>query len=133
MSQGMTLASLLDAIQHFLREIARNPEQHVDQEKGLTLWGKPGDDEMRTLLELFGGTLKITVCELPTAMQQIGSELAPENGSSLNVWHPDEEQARGQPVSPGTNDSGERSGPRSEDSRSHSQPTPGSPSLAVYG
>ena len=66
----MTVDSLCDAIRYFLRKIASDPMQPVDQVNGLILCGMPGDDEMRMLMELFGGTIKITVREQPSILQE---------------------------------------------------------------
>lgn len=61
MADGLTVDSLCEAIRHFLKRIASEPEIPVDQVNGLVLCGVPSDDEMRTLMELFGGKLQITV------------------------------------------------------------------------
>lgn len=66
----LTVDNLCDAIRHFLRRIAAESDCPVDQVNGLVLCGVPSDDEMRTLMELFGGTIKITVREQPPTLQE---------------------------------------------------------------
>lgn len=70
MTADLTVDNLCEAIRHFLREIMKDPKQPVDRVKGLVLVGTPGDDEMRTLMELFGGMIKVTVQERPTALEE---------------------------------------------------------------
>lgn len=78
----MTLKQLTEMIRDSLFHIAQNPQEPVDQEKGLQIWGVPADDEMREVLTAFGGTLRISVMELP--QQMVSTE--PVAG---NLWHPD--------------------------------------------
>ena len=78
MAADLTLDTLCDAVRHFLRHIAEHPEQPVDRERGLVLYGVPGDDTMTALMEAFGGEIKIAVREMPKEMGQ----------SALTNFHP---------------------------------------------
>lgn len=67
---GLTVDNLCGAIRHFLQEIVAHPEIPVDQVKGLELWGVPADETMHEIMELFGGTLKITVHSTPVVTRE---------------------------------------------------------------
>ena len=88
MAADLTVENLGKAISHFLREIAGRPEVPV---KELTLWGTPADDGMKTLMERFGGTIRINVCKMPEEM--VGLELYPKAvvGDGSNLWQPSKE------------------------------------------
>ena len=89
----LTIDSLCEAVRYFLRQIVEHQEQPVDQTKGLVLCGVPGDAEMRMLLELFGGEIKITVRELPEGLRKV----TPVDDTGVIdppinfVWHPERE------------------------------------------
>lgn len=70
MAEGLTVDNLCDAVRFSLREMLANPEKTVDQSRGLVLYGSVGDNEMQELLNLFGGTIKITVQEPPAVVGQ---------------------------------------------------------------
>ena len=85
MVPDLTVEKLCDAIRHFFQEIAGS-DKPVDREKGITFWGTPADDTMKTLMEQFGGKLKITVIELPADLQFLSVE--PSQNEGLNLWRP---------------------------------------------
>jgi len=92
MASDLTVDNLCDALRFFLRQIAEHPEQPVDRANGLKLYGVPGDDVMRAVMEAFGGTLKVTVSEMPVAIGQgFSQELAAGQGAA--VWEPSKERA----------------------------------------
>lgn len=68
MAEGLTVDNLAETIKQLLHLIASNPSQPVDQARGIILCGVPGDLEMNELLELYGGTIKITICKAPTGI-----------------------------------------------------------------
>lgn len=91
MAADLTVDNVCEAIRHFLRHIAAHPEEPVDQEKGLILFGTPGNDEMRGLMEAFGGTLRITVREAPAGIADdaLADDLLVKQGA--NVWRPEDQ------------------------------------------
>lgn len=64
----LTIDNLCEAVKCFLRRIAESDDP-VDQ-RGLVMCGTPGDDEMQVLMDLFDGTIRITVNRKPTALQE---------------------------------------------------------------
>ena len=86
MVPDLTVDKLCDAIRHFFQEIAAS-DKPVDREKGITFWGTPADDTMKTIMEQFGGKLKMTVIELPADLQFLSVE-SMDQESGLNLWRP---------------------------------------------
>lgn len=86
MAADLTLDTLCDAVRHFLRHIAEHPEQPVDRERGLVLYGVPGDDEMVALMEAFGGEIRIVVREMPKEIR-----IVPIPAESVILWQPSKE------------------------------------------
>lgn len=92
MAADLTVDNLVNALRFFFKQIVENPDAPVDKDKGLVLFGTPGDDDMRSLMEAFGGTIKITVKEMPLAMQQtFPPEVA--GGQGAVVWSPSEDES----------------------------------------
>lgn len=92
MAADLTVDRLCEALRFFFQQILEHPDTPVDREKGMVLFGTPGDDEMRALMEVFGGTIKITVNEMPIAMQQVfASDIAESQGAV--IWEPSKEKA----------------------------------------
>lgn len=121
-SMNLTLESLCGAIKFFLKQIAEQPEKPVELPHELIIYGVPGDDVMKTLMELFQGTLKITVKELPAAMTpDFSSEV-----EGLNLWKPDYEHASPE------DGAGEGSAPRDQDIGADPQPAAGGAAVADH-
>lgn len=91
MAADLTVDNACEAIRHFLRHIATHPEEPVDQHKGLVLFGTPGDDEMRDLMEAFGGTIRITLREAPAGItdDRLAADLLAKE--AVSVWHPEDQ------------------------------------------
>ena len=90
MAADLTLDTLCDAVRHFLRHIAEHPEQPVDRERGLVLYGVPGDDTMTALMEAFGGEIKVVVREMPKEMKDNFAALGLAEEAGANVWSVEE-------------------------------------------
>ena len=94
MAADLTVNNLCDALKFFFRQIVDHPEQPVDREKGIQLFGTPGDDEMRALMEAFGGRITITVKEMPLAISQPFSAAVAE-GQGGAIWEPSKDGSAG--------------------------------------
>lgn len=86
----MTVDSLCNAIRVFLLHVANNPHELVDKDNGLRLWDVPKDETMKTVMDAFGGTLRITITEIPQQLQPEGgiSTTKAEVDNHVNIWHP---------------------------------------------
>lgn len=89
MAADLTVDNLCGALRHFLKQIAERPDEPVDRDNGLILYGVPGDDVMRAVLDAFGGELKITVRELPAVFGPVFSE--EPCGQVAYLWEPSKE------------------------------------------
>lgn len=97
MQADLTVDNLCKAVAHFLQGIAAQPDQPINRERGLVLWGEPADDTMKTLMEVFGGVIRITVREIPPGMTEERSrmlqELSGAGGQTAaapaDLWHPE--------------------------------------------
>ena len=99
MPEDLTVDNLCAALRSFFQQIVEHPEQPVDQERGVVLYGDPGDATMKALMEMFNGTVKITIREMPIAMERTFShEIAQGPGAIL--WEPSKEARQRGPVGP---------------------------------
>ena len=90
----LTVDNLCEVIRFHLHNLSVLPDEVATIGPGfeLKLYGVPADDAMKSVMERLGGTLRITISELPTEMVDglaLVNDVAGES-SGINLWQPHE-------------------------------------------